>query len=124
MSIFDKVKSLLGEHGTKAEELAKQGVDQAARKAKEKTGGKYDEHIDTAAAKAREMTDRIDGQSDPAQAPGRTGPHGAHDDASAASGHGDPYGGTGPSGTPGGNVPHRAPDDEPPPPSTGRPDAP
>ncbi|MEU1731229.1 antitoxin [Streptosporangium sp. NPDC020145] len=71
MSIFDKVKSMLGDHSAKAEELAKQGVDQAARMAKEKTGGKYDRHIDTAAAKAKEMADRIDEPDGTPRPPGQ-----------------------------------------------------
>ncbi|GAA0400429.1 hypothetical protein Acor_78070 [Acrocarpospora corrugata] len=63
MSIFDKAKSVLRGHSDKAEDAANKGVDKAAEVAKEKTGGKYDEHIDTAGTKAKEMTDRIDGQS-------------------------------------------------------------
>ncbi|GHE28526.1 hypothetical protein GCM10017673_33660 [Streptosporangium violaceochromogenes] len=73
MSFFDKVKSLLGDHDTKVEDLAKQGIDKAARAAKERTGGKYDEHIDTAAAKAREAADKIDGRTEQEGRPGRTG---------------------------------------------------
>lgn len=79
MSFFDKVKSLLGDHDAKAEELARQGIDKAAQAAKDRTGGKYDEHIDAAATKAREVADRIDGQTgqtgQPEQ-PGRTGASG------------------------------------------------
>ncbi|MEV8633192.1 antitoxin [Streptosporangium sp. NPDC051023] len=108
MSIFDKVKSMLGDHSTKAEELAKQGVDQAAQAAKEKTGGKYDDQIDTAAAKAKEMADQIDGQTDQSQTPGQTSPYASQDDDSPFSGQNDPYG---------------SPDDETPP-SAGRTDTP
>ncbi|MEV7007904.1 antitoxin [Streptosporangium sp. NPDC051022] len=92
MSIFDKVKSMLGDHSTKAEELAKQGIDQAAQTAKEKTGGKYDNQIDSAAEKAREMADKIDGQTDTSQAPGQTDTYGTQNDTPPASGQSDPYG--------------------------------
>jgi hypothetical protein len=41
---FDQAKKLASEH----EDLVDQGLDKAADLAKGKTGGKYDEHIDTA----------------------------------------------------------------------------
>ncbi|MFF0577524.1 antitoxin [Streptosporangium saharense] len=88
MSIFDKVKSMLGDHSAKAEELAKQGVDQAARMAKEKTGGKYDQHIDTAATKAKEMADRIDEPDGTQRPPGQNAPYGSQNDPRAHPGQG------------------------------------
>jgi hypothetical protein len=41
---FDQAKKLASEH----EDLVDQGLDKAADLVKDKTGGKYDEHIDTA----------------------------------------------------------------------------
>jgi MT0933-like antitoxin protein len=40
---FDQAKKLASEHS----DLVDKGLDQAADVAKEKTGGEYDEHIDT-----------------------------------------------------------------------------
>jgi antitoxin protein of toxin-antitoxin system len=40
---FDQAKKLAGEHS----DLVDQGLDKAADLAKDRTGGKYDEHIDT-----------------------------------------------------------------------------
>jgi MT0933-like antitoxin protein len=40
---FDQAKKLAGEHS----DLVDKGLDQAAAEAKERTGGKYDDHIDT-----------------------------------------------------------------------------
>ncbi|MEO3856073.1 antitoxin [Acrocarpospora sp. B8E8] len=62
MSIFDKVKEKLVGHADKVEDAANKGVDKAADIAKEKTGGTYDKYVDTAAEKAKEATDKIDGQ--------------------------------------------------------------
>ncbi|OUC96691.1 antitoxin [Streptosporangium minutum] len=72
MSIFDKVRSMLGEHSTKAEELANQGIDKAAQMAKEKTGGQYDQYIDAGAEQARRRADMIDGQTGTSPVPGET----------------------------------------------------
>ena len=44
---FDQAKKLASEH----EDLVDQGLDKAADLVKDKTGGKYDEHIDTAQEK-------------------------------------------------------------------------
>ena len=41
---FDQAKKLASEH----EDLVDKGLDKASDMAKEKTGGKYDEHIETA----------------------------------------------------------------------------
>ncbi|MFJ2031003.1 antitoxin [Streptosporangium sp. NPDC087985] len=80
MSIFDKVKSMLAEHSTKAEELANQGIDKAAEMAKEKTGGKYDQYIDSAAEEARKRADMIGGQTGTSPVPGETDTPQASDD--------------------------------------------
>ncbi|MER5422211.1 antitoxin [Streptosporangium roseum] len=72
MSIIDKIRSMLGEHSTKAEELANQGIDKAAQMAKEKTGGQYDQYIDAAAEQARQRADMIDGQTGTSPVPGET----------------------------------------------------
>ena len=61
MGIFDKVKNLAGQHGDKVDE----GLTKAGEMAKEKTGGKYDEQIDTAVDKARDFT----GQDQPGEPP-------------------------------------------------------
>jgi hypothetical protein len=45
---MDEAKKLASEHP----DLVDKGLDQASDVAKEKTGGKYDEHIDTAQEKA------------------------------------------------------------------------
>jgi hypothetical protein len=44
---FDQAKKLASEHS----DLVDKGLDKAADLAKEKTGGKHDEHIDTAQEK-------------------------------------------------------------------------
>jgi antitoxin protein of toxin-antitoxin system len=44
---LDQAKKLASEHS----DLVDKGLDQASDMAKEKTGGKYDEHIDTAEGK-------------------------------------------------------------------------
>jgi hypothetical protein len=44
---FDQAKKLASEH----EDLVDSGLDKASDVAKEKTGGKYDEHIETAEEK-------------------------------------------------------------------------
>ncbi|MEV4164724.1 antitoxin [Nonomuraea dietziae] len=95
MSIFDKVKEMLGgeeksrnvpEQATNAEGTPAQGkdssgdpldglrntaedaanshIDKAAGAADSATRGKYTDHVDTGADKARDAADRIDGQQD------------------------------------------------------------
>jgi uncharacterized protein YjbJ (UPF0337 family) len=61
MSIVDKVKEMLGQHGDKA----KGAVDKAGDVVDEKTGGKYADKVDMAQDKAKEF---IDGQK-PQQPP-------------------------------------------------------
>ncbi|SDG16932.1 MT0933-like antitoxin protein [Sinosporangium album] len=75
MSLMDKLRGLLGQHADKAEKIAKQGIDRAADLAKRRTGGKYDQHIDSAATKAREAAERIDDRPGASErAPGQSGP--------------------------------------------------
>ncbi|MFE3449196.1 antitoxin [Nonomuraea sp. NPDC059194] len=91
MSIFDKVKEMLGgeksksvpEQGgpaaeeaagsaqagdvlsdfkNKAEEAAMSGIDEAAKNVDEATGGKYTDQINKGAEKAKDVADKIDGE--------------------------------------------------------------
>lgn len=88
MSIFDKVKEMLGEKHknvpeqggpvaddttaqagevmsefkNKAEEAAKSGIDAAAQSVDESTGGKFTDQINQGAEKAKDIADRIDGE--------------------------------------------------------------
>jgi hypothetical protein len=59
MSIVDKVKGMLGQHGNKAEK----GIDKAGDVIDEKTGGKHSDRVDTAQEKARDFV-RREGQND------------------------------------------------------------
>jgi hypothetical protein len=83
MSILDKVKEMFGGHRDKlkdipqqgreqaeqrgyterAEEAAGGGVDRGADWARDKTGGRFDEQIDSGADQARQHTDRIDDEN-------------------------------------------------------------
>ncbi|RCV53813.1 antitoxin [Marinitenerispora sediminis] len=51
---FEKLKKAAGENREKVAE----GIHRAAEAAKEKTGGKYDKHIDKASGAARDYLDR------------------------------------------------------------------
>jgi MT0933-like antitoxin protein len=51
MSIIDKVKEMLGQHGDKAEK----GIDKAGDMINDKTGGKYSDKVESAQEKARDM---------------------------------------------------------------------
>ncbi|GAB3213941.1 antitoxin [Marinactinospora thermotolerans] len=51
---FDKLKKAASQHGGKVSA----GIDKASRVAKEKTGGKYDQHIDRAGDAATEYLRR------------------------------------------------------------------
>jgi hypothetical protein len=51
MSIVDKVKQLLGQHGDKAE----RGIDKAGDMINEKTGGKYRDKVEAAEQRAKDM---------------------------------------------------------------------
>ncbi|MFD1939077.1 MULTISPECIES: antitoxin [Nonomuraea] len=88
MSIFDKVKEMLGEKHknvpeqggpatdettaqagdvlsdfrNKAEEAAMSGIDEAARNVDEATGGRFTDQIDQGAEQARNIADKIDGE--------------------------------------------------------------
>jgi hypothetical protein len=52
MGIFDKAKQkaeeLAGQHSDKVEEHSDRGLDMAADRANQATGGKYADHVDTA----------------------------------------------------------------------------
>ncbi|GLZ04346.1 hypothetical protein Acsp03_18120 [Actinomadura sp. NBRC 104412] len=63
MSIVDRVKEMLGQHGDKA----KQGVEKAGDMVDRKTGGKYSEQIDKAQQKGSEYIDRQQGQGQQGQ---------------------------------------------------------
>ncbi|MGH3381206.1 MAG: antitoxin [Actinoallomurus sp.] len=54
MSIVDKVKELLGQHGDKVDKA----VDKAGDMLDEKTGGKYADKVDKAQEQAKKATDR------------------------------------------------------------------
>jgi hypothetical protein len=54
MSILEKVKGMLGQHSDKA----KKGIDKTGEVINEKTGGKYDEQVQSTQDKAKDMLDR------------------------------------------------------------------
>ncbi|MFI0354665.1 antitoxin [Actinomadura sp. 9N407] len=54
MSIVDKVKEMLGQHGDKA----RQGVEKGGDMVDRKTGGKYAKHVDKGQEKAGDYIDR------------------------------------------------------------------
>lgn len=58
MSMFDKAKDLLGEHGDKVDE----GIDKLGDLIDEKTGGQHADKVDTAQAKIREQLDKLNEQ--------------------------------------------------------------
>lgn len=72
MGIFDSAKEqaekLMQEHGDQIEQPSDQAFDRIAAEASERTGGKYDEHIDRARdeADARVGTDDAEGTTPPA----------------------------------------------------------
>ncbi len=55
MGFLDKAKDALEEHGDAIDD----GIDKVADIADEKTDGKYSEHIDTGAEKAKEALDGL-----------------------------------------------------------------
>jgi len=55
MGLLDKIKGMVGGNSAKA----KGAVDKGAQIADDKTGGKYSEHIDTGAEKAKEGIDKL-----------------------------------------------------------------
>ena len=55
MGLLDKIKGMVGGNSAKA----KDAVDKGAQVADDKTGGKYSEHIDTGAEKAKEGIDKL-----------------------------------------------------------------
>ncbi|MFB4315385.1 antitoxin [Actinomadura sp. 21ATH] len=58
MSIVDKVKEMLGQHGDKA----RQGVEKGGDMLDQRTGGKYAQHVDKAQERAGDYIDRQGGQ--------------------------------------------------------------
>ncbi|MCB0963617.1 MAG: antitoxin [Acidimicrobiales bacterium] len=56
MGLMDKAKGLLQGKGDQAEDL----IDKAAGMAKDRTGGKHADKIDSAAQKAKDAVDKID----------------------------------------------------------------
>ncbi|WP_329519985.1 antitoxin [Spirillospora sp. NBC_01491] len=54
MSIVDKVKEMLGQHGDKA----KHGMDKAGDMFDQKTGGKHSDKVDKAQEKGRDFIDK------------------------------------------------------------------
>lgn len=56
MGLMDKAKGLLQGKGDQAEDL----IDKAAGMAKDRTGGKHADKIDSAAEKAKDVVDKID----------------------------------------------------------------
>lgn len=64
MGFMDKLRGKLTEavnqHGDKID----QGIDKAGRYASERTGGKYDEHIDKGSEHLRGGLDKLDGKND------------------------------------------------------------
>lgn len=58
MSLLDKAKSLLSQNKDKA----KGAVDKGGDVVDERTGGKYQDKVDTAQEKANDYIDRDDGQ--------------------------------------------------------------
>ena len=58
MSMFDKAKDLLGEHGDKVDE----GIDKLGDLFDEKTGGEHADKVDTAQEKLKEGLDKLNEQ--------------------------------------------------------------
>jgi hypothetical protein len=58
MSMFDKAKDLLSEHGDKVDE----GIDKLGDLIDEKTGGEHVDKVDTAQEKLKEQLDKLDDQ--------------------------------------------------------------
>jgi hypothetical protein len=56
MSMFDKAKDLLGEHGDKVDE----GIDKLGDLFDEKTAGEHADKVDTAQEKLKEGLDKLD----------------------------------------------------------------
>ena len=58
MSMFDKAKDLLGEHGDKVDE----GIDKLGDLIDDKTGGEHADKVDTAQEKLKEGLDKLNEQ--------------------------------------------------------------
>jgi hypothetical protein len=61
MGMFDKIKDLADEHADKVEDA----IDKVADVVDDKTGGKYSEHIETGATKAKELVGDDTGDDTP-----------------------------------------------------------
>ncbi len=61
MSMFDKAKDLLGEHGDKVD----QGIDKLGDLIDEKTDGQHVDKVDTAQEKLKEQLDKLDQEQQP-----------------------------------------------------------
>lgn len=72
MSLMDKVKNLLGQHGDKVDQAIEKAGDMADRK----TGGKYSGQIDTAQEQARRFVERSGEQPRPEDPGGGSDPMG------------------------------------------------
>ena len=59
MGILDKLKGMVGGNAAKVED----GIDKAADMAKDKVGDDHADKIDTAADKAKEVVDKLDGDA-------------------------------------------------------------
>ena len=65
MGFMDSVKGLIGKGKDLAadnEDAIQDGIDKAADMVDDKTGGKYSDHIDTGAEKAKEVVEGLDGE--------------------------------------------------------------
>ena len=58
MSMFDKAKDLLGQHGDKVD----QGIEKLGDLVDEKTGGQHADKVDTAQEKIREQLGKLNEQ--------------------------------------------------------------
>jgi hypothetical protein len=56
MSMFDKAKDLLGEHGDQVD----QGIDKLGDLIDDKTGGEHADKVDMAQEKLKEQLDKLD----------------------------------------------------------------
>lgn len=59
MGILDKLKGMVGGNAAKVED----GIDKAADLAKDKVGDAHADKVDTAADKAKEVVDKLDGDA-------------------------------------------------------------
>lgn len=65
MGFMDSIKGMMGKGKDLAaehEDAIQDGIDKAADMADDKTGGKYSDHIETGAEKAKEVVEGLDGE--------------------------------------------------------------